>query len=1224
MARLLVKVRGDGRAFAQGFRASGLEVQPILTIPASAAGSALAEQDLARQDQSTWLKLVDRASSDNLWDDAHAMLNGASSFAAVSPAQIEAVEPDISQAWPWDRPSDGGKGAGLRGAAAQADVCAFDDQDGSGGKACVPRRPAWNLDDDFSRLRRARDTVGAAQTKIRIAHLDTGYDPGHATLPRNLLTSLQANFVAGEDPADAVDRIPPGESLFSNRGHGTGTLSLLAGNLIDKPPGFPRFSDFLGGAPLAEIIPIRIADWVVRFTTGTIVQGIEHARRNGAHVLSMSMGGVTSQALTDAVNLAYDTGMVLVTAGGNNFAGWPTPKTIVYPARLRRVIAACGVMGDGRAYSGLSSGTMQGNYGPREKMDTAIGAYTPNVPWAQIGCGTIVDMDGGGTSAATPQVAAAAALWLAHHWDVVKAYPQAWMRVEAVRLALFGSAAKSTPRMDAAETFEKIGQGVLNGEAALAIAPARAGDLRKLPPSEPSWPWLSLIFGEGGVELAAGADRRRRTMLALELTQMAQRVAAVEEAIPSPERPPNEIGFAERARYLEAALDAGDPSQALRAELERHLDRSVVPASSVAPAKPYQVRRKIIEPGAPPRRLRVYALDPGMSKRLDTLPVNETVLTLPWDDHPEAGARTPGPLRPGPVGDYLEVVDVDPASGKAYEPVDLNDPWLLAQSGLEPSEGNPKFHQQMVYAVGMKTIGAFEKALGRRALWAPHQPRKADGTYGDAIPMRRLRIYPHALRARNAYYSPTKVALLFGYFPANSTQNDATAPGSMVFSCLSSDIISHEMSHALLDGLHRRFQENSNPDVAAFHEGFADIVAIFQHFTIPELVRFEIGRARGRLDAATLLAGLAAQFGEGSGIGGALRNYLSNTTRARRYASTTESHDRGEILVLAAYDAFLAIVQRRTADLIRIATGGTGILPSGALHPDLVERLTEETCKAAEHVLRMCIRALDYCPAVDITFEEYLRAIITADVDLVPDDPYGYRVAFMEAFRARGIPMRSVRSVSVESLTWNTPETNNPPRVAKAFAQIDFDLERHASHEEIVAVNERNRWTLWRTLDEAFAADPDACRDFGLLPDMPRYDAQGKEREKVAGRAKSTTTFDVFSVRPAQRIGPDGSLQRTIVAVVHQRRPIAFDEKDVANGFFWFRSGATLILDANGGKPEIRYIVLKTGDSERRQQVQRSTQGANHLSPLRALYFSGMAREPFAMMHADRGEHDHG
>ena len=64
----------------------------------------------------------------------------------------------------------------------------------------------------------------------------------------------------------------------------------------------------------------------------------------------------------------------------------------------------------------------------------------------------------------------------------------------------------------------------------------------------------------------------------------------------------------------------------------------------------------------------------------------------------------------------------------------------------------------------------------------------------------------------------------------------------MVFTCLSHDIVAHETTHALLDGLHPRYQEPTNPDVLAFHEAFADIVAMFQHFTLPEVLRFEIAR----------------------------------------------------------------------------------------------------------------------------------------------------------------------------------------------------------------------------------------------------------------------------------------------------------------------------------------------------------------------------------------------
>src|SRR5712664_4193015 len=74
---------------------------------------------------------------------------------------------------------------------------------------------------------------------------------------------------------------------------------------------------------------------------------------------------------------------------------------------------------------------------------------------------------------------------------------------------------------------------------------------------------------------------------------------------------------------------------------------------------------------------------------------------------------------------------------------------------------------------------------------------------------------PHALREANAYYSPRKKAILFGYFQSGSSRSGES---TTVFSCLSHDIIAHEVTHALLDGMHRRFAEPSNSDVLAFHE----------------------------------------------------------------------------------------------------------------------------------------------------------------------------------------------------------------------------------------------------------------------------------------------------------------------------------------------------------------------------------------------------------------------
>ncbi len=135
------------------------------------------------------------------------------------------------------------------------------------------------------------------------------------------------------------------------------------------------------------------------------------------------------------------------------------------------------------------------------------------------------------------------------------------------------------------------------------------------------------------------------------------------------------------------------------------------------------------------RRLRGYAFDPSISIKLETMGINQIVYKVPWEDN----------LKKGPVGEYLEVVDYDPPSQAFYAPVDLNNPWLIAQDGLAPSAGNPQFHQQMVYAVAMTTIRNFEQALGRKMQWRTHSSVDKKGTL-----RRKLRAPPAHLSACHA------------------------------------------------------------------------------------------------------------------------------------------------------------------------------------------------------------------------------------------------------------------------------------------------------------------------------------------------------------------------------------------------------------------------------------------------------------------------------------------
>jgi len=655
------------------------------------------------------------------------------------------------------------------------------------------------------------------------------------------------------------------------------------------------------------------------------------------------------------------------------------------------------------------------------------------------------------------------------------------------------------------------------------------------------------------------------------------------------------------------------------------------------------------EPQSPPnpkpvyRKLRGYAFDPSLSMHLDTAVINEITYKVLWEDEPAPKSDKPAPgagggapatangstqegdgLLPGPVGKYLEVVDYDPASECFYNPVNLNDPHILAQDGLPPSEGNPRFHQQMVYAVAMTTIHNFERALGRPALWA--RRRRPDGKYEF---VQRLRVYPHALREANAYYSPEKKALLFGYFPASYESPERYLPGGIVFSCLSHDIIAHETTHALLDGMHSRFTEANHRDTYAFHEAFADIVALFQHFSFPEVLRHQIARTRGDLSSHNLLGELAQQFGEAIGNYGALRDAIGavdkktgkwqpHDPKPEDYENTIEPHARGAILVAAIFDAFLAIYKSRVGDLLRIASSGTGILQEGELHPDLVNRLASEASRSAQHVLNACIRALDYCPPVDINFGDYLRAIITADTDLVPDDDRGYRIAFIEAFRRRGIYPRDVRALSVESLRWplvsGGPDFFRPLR--GKLRDVADELSYFKTRREVYDTTERIGVTLNRWITSEGHHDlKEFSKKAGVTFD-PESKLEGLRRPQSDGPSRGVPKFQIHSLRPARRVGPDGDALNQLIISIIQSRDIKVGPEDGKPLSFIFRGGSTLILDLD--TMQLRYAITKDiADEARLKRHIQYRRGVLTEGSQRATYFRhlGNAEEPFAMLH---------
>lgn len=1164
---------GDGRVL--------VKLRPSAALAAAASGSQLRplheEEDAAfgLSDQPRWYSADLPDAGPTPWDAAHARV---ADQLGVAPSDVLFAEPDLVHSiFPADAEPEPGSTFDVGG------LCGTQvDQESRNGKATGPPTFAWHLADPYSQLRSAREQVRFADPRTRIAHLDTGYSSRHVTTPRFIVATLQRNFVdsdelpgSAEDP-DNRSRIP------DNSGHGTGTIGILAGAV---PNGYS--DEPLGGAPDAEVVPLRVADRVVLLRTSAFARALRHAHDVGCDVVTMSMGGLPMRSWREEVDRAYLAGVCIVAAAGNNFAKLPT-RHLVYPARYGRVIAACGVMADGRPYYDLKGREMQGNFGPRSVMGSAIAAYTPNVPWPVFGCDTMVRLNGAGTSSATPQVAAAAALWLEKYKSEL---PRDWRRVEAVRYALFSTARKNR------KLQEKLGNGILRAADALAVLP-RLG-LPQTPADRDSFAALRIITG-----LGLDAPTTREQMFELELTQRWLLNSDLQRLLADPEGS-GELDRATVLDLLDAIVEDTGASMALR----RHAAaRHTALAGRRGPARP--LPPEVVPPapaacppppalGTPPHRvLRVYATDPSFSARLATASIGVVPLHVRWES-----------LEPGPTGEYIRVDDVDP-TGARYDPVDLDAPALLAQGGWTPSEGNAQFHQQMVYAVAMKTIEHFERALGRPVLWRP-----SGG--GDGGFVRHLTVRPHALNQANAFYSPAANTLEFGYFDAAAEQRGDLVPGSRVYTCLSHDIIVHETTHAILDGMHRHFNAPSNPDVLALHEAFADIVALLQHFTLAGLVRSEIERTRGDLETENVLGSLAVEFGAAAGRGGALRDAIGSMVdgRWRRLEPDPSAlqrvlapHARGAILVAAVFDAFLAIVKTRSADLLRIYTGGTGVLQPGAIHPDLVQRLADEATRAAGHVLDMCIRALDYLPPVDVTFFEYLRALITADADLVRDDRLNYRVAFVEAFRRRGIypphlgesaTRVNSRTLSIDTLRWQGLDAASIDEAERAavmdvFRRLANELRQYAGkclyirdRRTLFRTTQKARERLRRLLAEAAPATPAFAARLGLDADAP---------------------FDVEELRAAVRIAPDGRHEPHVIVCLVQEREVTDGERT-----FRFRGGSTLVIDPGAGR--VRYSIVKNIASDHRLARTLSFLAQLDEDPIRALYLGAGGDEPFAVLH---------
>ena len=557
-------------------------------------------------------------------------------------------------------------------------------------------------------------------------------------------------------------------------------------------------------------------------------------------------------------------------------------------------------------------------------------------------------------------------------------------------------------------------------------------------------------------------------------------------------------------------------------------------------------------PGAPlVRPLRIFTLDPSLSQRVGGV----ATVSVPYER-----------LKPGPEGSLFVV---DPAGAPApivAKPLDLDAPYLLLKDGLSPTPCDGQFHLQMVYAVCSLTYAAFRRALGRDIAWATGE---------------KLRVKPFAVPGANAFYD-RQGGLSFGYFHAKSEPAGHTVPKGLVFTALSHDVVVHETTHALLDGLRSQFQEPTHPDVLGFHEGFADLVALFQHFTYATVVEEAIRQLR-HLGHVGLLSDLAREFGYARSspkhaaamrsavdVGGILA-FDSDAPAAsqggpRLYEPGLEEHALGSVLVSAVFEAFVTIFRRKSERYLRIAGLAPEDLGRRELGSELLRALADEASALARQFLDVCIRAIDYCPPVDMELGEYLRALVTADAEVVPDDKWGYREALMRSFRRRHIFPDHVGFMTEDAVKWRPPEATIEIE-GLAFSRLRFDGEPgHAA----------GAIELRRQADAlgAFVSTPRGAAALGLF-------AVGGLRPKGI---EYLAPPRIESIRCARRSSPDGAIVFDLIAEVLQsgtvrREGVLFD----------FSGGCTLVIDPFG---KVRYAIYKKlGSEERQERQERAIRG---------------------------------
>lgn len=390
--------------------------------------------------------------------------------------------------------------------------------------ATPPTSMTWSVDKVGARKAwKAHPSQGAG---ILIGQPDTGV-ADHKELADSLDIAKGIDIIIGRgSPTDPLD------PSMANPGHGTATASVVASRVAGS---------ICGTAPKAKVVPIRCVDAVVLSSGTAVASAIDHARKQGCHVVTMSLGGAFEfPSLKKAIQKAVENEMIVLAAAGN------CVKFVVYPAWDPNVIAVAATDERDLAWRGSSVGSAVDISAPGENVYVARRSTVSDVDHALV-------EHGQGTSFAVTTTAGCAALWLSRHGvAAVKARAHS-LGVKTQHL--FRAALTQTARRPAGWNISKMGAGVVDAVALLAL-PLDKIDVEKVVSPRKGKP--------ANLDTPEGFDWKRlgpeATYLAFEAVQRREssRRGALESA--APPRPSSELAAALAGSSALAAVSPPSPA----------------------------------------------------------------------------------------------------------------------------------------------------------------------------------------------------------------------------------------------------------------------------------------------------------------------------------------------------------------------------------------------------------------------------------------------------------------------------------------------------------------------------------------------------------------------------------------------------------------------------------------------------------------------------------------